>query len=408
MVQLSVEARNQLIKLVHEADGDVLRELLSTMIHALMNAEVDALCGARHGERSAQRVNYRNGYRKRPFDTRLGTLELAIPRVRRGSYLPQWLLEPRRRAERALVAVVAECYVTGVSTRKVESIAQSLGIHGLSKSQVSEMTKSLDAAVEAFRTRPLDQGPYPYVWLDALVVKSREMGRVVNVAVIVATAVNREGRKGILGLDVVTSEGGAGWEAFLRGLVARGLNGVQLVVSDAHEGLKNAVAKVLPGASWQRCRTHFMRNLLTRVPKRAQEPVAALVRSIFAQADAAETRAQHGRVVEQLAERFPEAAELLIAAEDEILAFAGFPKAHWRQIWSNNPQERLNREIRRRTDVVGIFPNRAAIVRLVGAVLVEQDEEWAVSRRYMSLASMDEVLKRTNPLPTNPELPVAA
>ncbi len=408
MVQLSVEARNQLIKLVHEADGDVLRELLSTMIHALMNAEVDALCGARYGERSAQRVNYRNGYRKRPFDTRLGTLELAIPRVRRGSYLPQWLLEPRRRAERALVAVVAECYVMGVSTRKVESIAQSLGIHGLSKSQVSAMTKSLDAAVEAFRTRPLDQGPYPYVWLDALVVKSREMGRVVNVAVIVATAVNREGRKGILGLDVVTSEGGAGWEAFLRGLVARGLNGVQLVVSDAHEGLKNAVAKVLPGASWQRCRTHFMRNLLTRVPKRAQEPVAALVRSIFAQADAAETRAQHGRVVEQLAERFPEAAELLIAAEDEILAFADFPKAHWRQIWSNNPQERLNREIRRRTDVVGIFPNRAAIVRLVGAVLVEQDEEWAVSRRYMSLASMDEVLKRTNPLPTNPELPVAA
>ena len=408
MVQLSVEARNQLIKLVHEADGDVLRELLSTMIHALMNAEVDALCGARYGERSAQRVNYRNGYRKRPFDTRLGTLELAIPRVRRGSYLPQWLLEPRRRAERALVAVVAECYVMGVSTRKVESIAQSLGIHGLSKSQVSAMTKSLDAAVEAFRTRPLDQGPYPYVWLDALVVKSREMGRVVNVAVIVATAVNREGRKGILGLDVVTSEGGAGWEAFLRGLVARGLNGVQLVVSDAHEGLKNAVAKVLPGASWQRCRTHFMRNLLTRVPKRAQEPVAALVRSIFAQADAAETRAQHGRVVEQLAERFPEAAELLMAAEEEILAFADFPKGHWRQIWSNNPQERLNREIRRRTDVVGIFPNRAAIVRLVGAVLVEQDEEWAVSRRYMSLASMDEVLKRTNPLPTNPELPVAA
>jgi len=408
MVELSVEARTQLIKLVHEADGDVLRELLSTMVHALMNAEVDVLCGARHGERSAERVNHRNGYRSRPLDTRVGTLDLAIPRVRQGSYLPEWLLEPRRRAERALVAVVAECYVMGVSTRKVESIAQSMGIQGLSKSQVSEMTKSLDAVVETFRTRPLDEGPYPYVWMDALMVKSREMGRVVNVAVIVATAVNREGRKVILGLDVVTSEDGAGWEAFLRGLVARGLNGVQLVVSDAHEGLKNAVAKVLPGSSWQRCRTHFMRNLLTRVPKKAQEPVAALVRSIFAQADAEETHAQHGRVIEQLAERFPEAAELLTAAEAEILAFADFPKAHWRQIWSNNPQERLNREIRRRTDVVGIFPNRAAILRLVGAVLVEQDEEWAVSRRYMSLETIGTVLKRASLPSESPALPEAA
>lgn len=408
MVELSVDARTQLIKLVHEADGDVLRELLSTMVHALMNAEVDVLCGARHGERSAERVNHRNGYRSRPLDTRVGTLDLAIPRVRQGSYLPEWLLEPRRRAERALVAVVAECYVMGVSTRKVEGIAQSLGIQGLSKSQVSEMAKSLDAVVETFRTRPLDEGPYPYVWMDALMVKSREMGRVVNVAVIVATAVNREGRKVILGLDVVTREDGAGWEAFLRGLVARGLNGVQLVVSDAHEGLKNAVAKVLPGSSWQRCRTHFMRNLLTRVPKKAQEPVAALVRSIFAQADAEETHAQHGRVIEQLAERFPEAADLLAAAEAEILAFADFPKAHWRQIWSNNPQERLNREIRRRTDVVGIFPNRAAIVRLVGAVLVEQDEEWAVSRRYMSLETIGTVLKRTSLPSESPALPEAA
>jgi transposase-like protein len=408
MVELSVDAGTQLIKLVHEADGDVLRELLSTMVHALMNAEVDVLCGARHGERSAERVNHRNGYRSRPLDTRVGTLDLAIPRVRQGSYLPEWLLEPRRRAERALVAVVAECYVMGVSTRKVESIAQSMGIQGLSKSQVSEMAKSLDAVVETFRTRPFDEGPYPYVWMDALMVKSRELGRVVNVAVIVATAVNREGRKVILGLDVVTSEDGAGWEAFLRGLVARGLKGVQLVVSDAHEGLKSAVAKILPGSSWQRCRTHFMRNLLTRVPKKAQEPVAALVRSIFAQADAEETHAQHGRVIEQLAERFPEAAELLTAAEDEILAFADFPKAHWRQIWSNNPQERLNREIRRRTDVVGIFPNRAAIVRLVGAVLVEQDEEWAVSRRYMSLETIDTVLKRTSLPNQSPALPEAA
>lgn len=408
MVELSVDARNQLVNLVHQADGDILRELLSRMIHALMNAEVDGLCGARHGERSAERVNHRNGYRSRPFDTRMGTLDLAIPRVRQGSYLPEWLFEPRRRAERALVAVVAECYVLGVSTRKVEGIAQRMGIQGLSKSQVSEMSKSLDAGVETFRTRPLDEGPYPYVWMDALVVKSREMGRVVNVAVIVATAVNREGRKVILGVDVVTTEDGAGWETFLRGLVARGLRGVQLVVSDAHEGLKNAVARTLPGASWQRCRTHFMRNLLTRVPKKAQEPVAALVRSIFAQADAEETHAQHGRVVDQLSERFPEAAELLSNAEAEILAFADFPKAHWRQIWSNNPQERLNREIRRRTDVVGIFPNRAAIVRLVGAVLVEQDEEWAVSRRYMSLETIGKVLKRTSVPTEPPALPEAA
>jgi transposase-like protein len=408
MVEISVEARSQLINLVNQADGDVLRELLSTMIHALMNAEVDVLCGARHGERSADRVNHRNGYRARPLDTRVGTLDLAIPRVRQGSYLPEWLLEPRRRAERALVAVVAECYVTGVSTRKVEKVAQAMGIDALSRSQVSEMAKSLDAAVETFRTRRLNEGPYPYVWMDALMVKSREMGRVVNVAVIVATAVNREGRKVILGVDVVTSEDGAGWEGFLRSLVTRGLNGVQLVVSDAHEGLKNAVAKVLPGSAWQRCRTHFMRNLLTRVPKKAQEPVAALVRSIFAQADAEETHGQHGRVVEQLAERFPQAAQMLSDAEAEILAFADFPKEHWRQIWSNNPQERLNREIRRRTDVVGIFPNRSAIVRLVGAVLVEQDEEWTVSRRYMSLETVGKVLRRSKEQIEPPALPEAA
>ncbi len=408
MVELSVEAREDLINLVEQADGDILRELLGTMIHALMNAEAEALCGARHGQRSAERVNHRNGYRSRRFDTRVGTLGLAIPKLRKGTCLPQWLLEPRRRAERALEAVVAECYVLGVSTRKVEGIAQALGIQGLSKTQVSEMVRSLDAAIEAFRRRPLDEGPYPYLWLDALVVKSREMGRVVNVAVLVATAVNREGRKRILGLEVVTGEDGAGWEGFLRGLVERGLTGVHLVISDAHEGLKGAVGKVVYGASWQRCRTHFMRNLLTRVPKRAQEPVKALVRSIFAQADEQETRAQHRRVVEQLHERFPEAAQMLEQAEDEILAFAGFPKAHWRQIWSNNPQERLNREIRRRTDVVGIFPNRAAIVRLVGAVLVERDEEWLVSRRYMSLETIRMVLSR-EPAPTKtPEIPEAA
>jgi putative transposase len=315
-------------------------------------------------------------------------MELAIPKLRQGSYFPDWLLEPRRRAERALVAVVAECYVRGVSTRRVEGLVETLGIQSLSKSQVSELARSLDGEVAAFRTRPLDAGGYPYVWLDALAVKCREHGRIVNIAAVVATGVNAEGHREILGVDVLTTEDGAGWTAFLRDLVARGLGGVQLVVSDAHAGLREAVAAVLPGASWQRCRTHFIRNLLTRVPKSAQGLVATLVRSVFAQPDAASTLAQHARVVEQLQERFPAAADLLADAAGDLLAFTAFPKEHWRQIWSNNPQERLNKELRRRTDVVGIFPNRDAVVRLVGAVLAEQHDEWAVARRYMSAESL--------------------
>jgi transposase-like protein len=308
--------------------------------------------------------------------------------LRAGSYFPDWLLEPRRRAERALVAVVAECYVRGVSTRRVEGLVETLGIQSLSKSQVSELAKSLDGEVAAFRARPLDAGPYAYVWLDALAVKCREAGRIVNIACVVATGVNAQGYREILGVDVLTTEDGAGWTAFLRDLVARGLGGVELVVSDAHAGLREAIAAVLPGASWQRCRTHAMRNLLCRVPKSAQGLVATLVRSIFAQPDAASTHAQHARVVEQLDERFPAAAELLGDAAADLLAFTAFPKEHWRQIWSNNPQERLNKELRRRTDVVGIFPNRAAVLRLVGAVLGEQHDEWQVARRYMSAESL--------------------
>jgi transposase-like protein len=368
-----------------DSDGDdLLREMVREFAQRLMAAEVDTLAGAGWGEVSPERVNYRNGYRRRPFDTRVGSIDLAIPKLRRDSYFPDWLVDPRRRAEKALVAVVAEWYVRGVSTRRVDGLVKTLGIESLSKSQVSRMAGELDEMVTQFRNRPLDAGPYTYVWMDALTQKVREGGRIINVAVVIAVGVNRDGHREILGLDVITSEDGAGWLAFLRGLVARGLAGTSLVISDAHPGLIDAIASTLTGASWQRCRTHYMRNLLTRVPKSAQSMVATLVRTIFEQPDAASVWAQHARVVDQLTERFPDAAAHLAEAATDVLAFTGFPKEHWRQIWSNNPQERLNKELRRRTDVVGIFPNRDAVIRLVGAVLAEQHDEWAVARRYMA------------------------
>ena len=388
MVPDTMDALSWLRKQLESADVDLLREMVKVFCERLMGAEVDAMCGADYGERSPERVNRRNGYRERPWDTRAGTIALAVPKLREGSYFPDWLLEPRRRAERAFVQVVAECYVRGVSTRRVEGLVRHLGIERISKSRVSEMARELDQAVEAFRTRPLDRGPYTYLWLDALTQKVREGGRIVNVACVLATAVSAEGTREILDLDLHTSEDGAGWTAFLRGLVARGLSGVRLVISDAHSGLVDAIASTLPGASWQRCRTHFVRNLLTKVPKAAQPFVASAVRSIFDQPDAQTTHAQHARVLDQLAERFGDAAELLEEAGPDILAFTSFPEAHWRQIRSNNPQERLNKEIRRRTDVVGIFPDRAAVIRLVGMVLAEQHDEWAVGRRYMSAESL--------------------
>lgn len=378
----SIDAVEWLRKQV-EAAPDPVREIVAEMLGRLMSAEADALCGASYGERSEGRMNSRNGYREREWNGRVGTMKLAIPKLRQGSYFPAWLLEPRRRTEKALVAVIVEAYVLGVSTRRVEDLVQSLGIEKLSKSQVSELAKELDVVVTAFRERKLS-GRYRYIWLDALMIKSREGGRVANVAGLVATGVNDEGRREILGLDVVTVEDGAGWLAFLRGLKARGLKDVELVVSDAHPGLKDAISSVLVGASWQRCRTHFMRNLLTRVPKSLQGLVATLVRSTFAQPDARSVREQHARIIEQLQPRFPQAAQMLAECTDELLAFSNFPKEHWKQIWSNNPQERLNREIRRRTDVVGIFPNRASIIRLVGAVLCEMNDDWAVVRRYMT------------------------
>ncbi len=364
------------------ASPDLLREMIRAFAQKMMDAEVEVACGAGYGEVSPARVNSRNGYRPREWDTRAGTVELAIPKLRHGSYFPSFL-EHRRRAERALASVVATSYLLGVSTRRVEKLAASLGVTGLSKSQVSAMAAELDEMVEGFRSRRLDGGPYTFVWIDALTQKVREGGRTVNVHCLVATGVNADGHREILGVDVTSSEDGAGWLAFLRGLVARGLSGVALVTSDDHAGLVNAIASVLPGAAWQRCRTHYHRNLLTRVPKSAQPWVSTLVRTIFEQPDAASVRAQHAQVVRALEAKLPQAAAHLDEARDDILAFTGFPREVWRQVWSNNPQERLNKEIRRRTAVVGIFPRRGSIIRLVGAVLAEQDDEWTEARRYM-------------------------
>ena len=387
MTTPTMDALDLIRKHVDDVDFDFLRETLQVFLHAVMDADVSQQIGAGLHEHTPDRSAYRNGYRPRRWDTRTGTIDLRIPKLREGTYLPAFL-EPRRRSEQALLAVIQQAYIEGVSTRRVEDLVQALGCDGISKSEVSRICQALDVQVQAFRERPLDQGPYVYVWLDALTQKVREGGRVVNVAVVVATAVNGQGQREVLGLDCGASEDGAFWLSFLRSLAARGLVGVQLVISDAHQGLKDAIAAVFAGAAWQRCRTHFARNLLTRVPKSAQPMVATIVRSIFEQPSAEEVWAQHARVVAQLEPRFPDAARMLADAAEEILAFAAFPQQHWRKIRSNNPQERLNLEIRRRTNVVGIFPNRAAVLRLVGMVLSEQHDEWLVGRRYLADESL--------------------
>jgi putative transposase len=385
-VTTSIDPARLLEEQLAQASPDLLRELLTTFINTLMSAEADAVCGAAYGQASPDRVNRRNGYRDREFDTRAGSLDLAVPKLRTGSYFPDWLLERRKRAERALTSVVATCYLLGVSTRRMDKLVQSLGITTLSKSQVSEMAKDLDGHVEEFRTRRLeDAGPFTFVAADALVLKVREGGRVVAVHALVATGVNADGHREILGLQVTSSEDGAGWLAFFRDLVARGLTGVKLVTSDAHAGLVGAVAATLPGASWQRCRTHYAANLMSATPKSSWGWVKALLHSVYDQPDAEAVHAQFDRVVDALTEKLPQVAEHLETARADILAFTGFPKEIWRQIWSNNPNERLNREIRRRTDVVGIFPDRGSIIRLVGAVLAEQHDEWAEGRRYLGL-----------------------
>ncbi|HEX2142509.1 MAG TPA: IS256 family transposase [Candidatus Limnocylindria bacterium] len=367
------------------ASPDLLRSMLTTFVNTLMSAEADAVCGAAYGESSPERTNVRNGYRNREFDTRAGTLDVAIPKLRQGSYFPDWLLERRRRAERALTTVVATCYLLGVSTRRMEKLVESLGITRLSKSQVSTMAAELDAHVADFRTRPLDQGPYTFVAADALVLKVREGGRVVNVHALLATGVNADGHREILGLQVTSAEDGAGWLGFFRDLTARGLTGVRLVTSDAHRGLVEAIGATLPGAAWQRCRTHYAANLMAATPKASWPWVRALLHSVYDQPDATSVHAQFDRVLDAVADKLPKVAEHLDTARPDVLAFTGFPKELWRQIWSNNPSERLNREIRRRTDVVGIFPDRDALIRLVGAVLAEQHDEWAEGRRYLGL-----------------------
>jgi putative transposase len=383
---MSMALHELLRKVQQVGDVDFLREGVRLMSECLMELEVSAHLGAARHERTELRRGQRNGYRERQWDTRVGSIELRVPRVRDGSYFPS-LFEPRRRAEHALVAVVQEAYVQGVSTRRVDDLVQALGLQSISKSQVSALCAELDAEVERFRCRPL-QSAYPYLWLDATFVKGRAQGRVVSQAIVIAIGVTADGPREGLGLEVGPSEDGQFWLAFLRGLVARGLDGVHLVTSDAHEGLKQAIATVLHGASWQRCRVHFMRNALALVPKSAHQMVAATIRTVFAQPDALSAREQWARVTESFRGRYGRLAHLLQEAEEEVLAYLTFPREHWRQIWSNNPLERLNREVKRRTDVVGIFPNVGAILRLVGAILAEQHDEWQVSRRYFSAESL--------------------
>jgi putative transposase len=377
-------------KLLEEQDGDVLREGIRVLSQALMESEVAGLIGAERHERTDDRKAYRNGSRTRTWDTRVGTIELAIPKVTPGTYFPS-LLQPRRRAEHALLAVVQEAWVHGVSTRKVDDLVKALGIDGISKSEVSRICGELDTTITAFRTRPLT-GEHRYVWVDATYHKVRVDGRVTSQATVVAVGITSEGERQVLGVDVGPSEDRSFWTAFLRSLVKRGLKGVRLVISDAHEGLKQAIATVLSGTAWQRCRVHFMRNLLATVPHGAREAVAAIVRTIFAQPDHASALQQLKKIAEGLRSRFAKAATLLEEAAEDILAYRHVPLEHQRQLHSTNPLERLNKEIKRRSNVVGIFPNPASVLRLVGAVLLEQDDEWAVAeRRYFSAESMKQL-----------------
>ena len=381
-----VDPAGVLAEALTDASPDLMRSLLQTMINALLSADADAVVGAEWGQPSADRLTRRNGYRHRPLDTRVGTVDVAIPKLRAGTYFPDWLLERRKRAESALITVVADCYLAGVSTRRMDKLVKTLGIHSLSKSQVSRMAVELDEHVEQFRHRPLDEaGPFTFVAADALTMKVREGGRVISSVVMVATGVNGDGRREVLGMQVATSETGPAWNTFFADLVARGLAGVRLVTSDAHRGLVEAIAANLPGAAWQRCRTHYAANLMSVTPKSYWPAVKAMLHSVYDQPDGPSVHAQFERLLDYVEEKLPAAHEHLDAARADILAFTGFPEAVWQQIWSNNPNERLNREIRRRTDSVGIFPNRDAIIRLVGAVLAEQTDEWAEGRRYLGL-----------------------
>jgi transposase-like protein len=388
--EVSVALLEYLRKVGLGLEPEFLREAIRVMSEALMELEVNQQVGAERYARKDTRTTYRNGYRERTWATRVGEIPLRIPKLREGSYFPS-LLEPRRRAERALLAVVQQAYVAGVSTRKVDELVQALGLSGVDKSAVSRMCRELDEVVEQFRQRPL-QGAYPYLWLDALYLKVRQNHRIVSQAVVIAVGVRATGERDVLGFAVGASEEEAFWRECLRSLVGRGLQGVQLVVSDAHEGLKAALAGVFSGATWQRCRVHFLRNLLARVPQRDKAVVAATVRTIFAQPDRQAAGDQLREVARLLQSRWPAAGQLLLAAEDDVLAYMAFPREHWTRLYSTNVLERLNREVKRRTDVVGVFPDVPAVYRLVGAVLLELDDEWEVERRFFSQESMHKLL----------------
>lgn len=369
-------------------DADFLRDLIQDAAQRLMDIEVAAVCGAGLGERSPERENQRNGYRPRRWDTRAGTIGLNIPKLRKGSYFPTFL-EPRKTAEKALMAVIQEAYVQGVSTRAVDDLVQAMGLTGTSKSQVSRLCGEIDERVQAFLNRPLE-GDWPFLWLDATYVKLREGGRIVSMAVIVAVAVNTDGRREILGITVMPSEAETFWSEFLRSLTRRGLRGIQMVISDAHEGLKAAARKVL-GAGWQRCRVHFQRNLLARVNKTNKPVVSAVVKTVFAEKDRDQAHARWREVANNLRDRFPDVAGLMDEAEHDVLAYMAFDESLRSKLHSTNPLERINKEIKRRTNVVGIFPNRDAVIRLVGALMLEQNDEWAVSRRYMPVEKLSGV-----------------
>jgi len=367
------------------SDADLLREMMIFTINRMMDLDVEGLTGAAYGERSDARTNQRNGYRERPWHTTIGTLPIAIPKLRKGSYFPPFL-EARRTSDRALIAVIQEAYVHGVSTRSVDELVKAMGLAGISKSQVSRLCEEIDERVKTFLLRPIE-GSWPYLWIDATYVKVREGGRIISVAVIIAVGANADGRREVLGMAVGPSEAEPFWTKFLRSLTGRGLRGVKLVISDSHEGLKKAARKVF-GATWQRCSVHFMRNALANVKPKHRGMVAAAIRTAFAQETEKEALAEWNAVADRLRQRFPRVSELMDEARGDVLAYMSFHKSHWNQIRSTNPLERLNREIKRRTNVASIFPNEKAIVRLVGAMLLEQNDEWAVTRRYMSLETM--------------------